>query len=436
MAAKTQRSSGTSARAASVATLSVYWDSVLVGHLTRTGGQELSFQYAETFLSLDHARQVSLSLPLQREILRSPRAGSWFANLLPEGEIRGHVARALGVSERNEFAILQGIGGECAGALQLLPAGAPTQCEGRLIPLPWDELEAKIASFPRPSLLALMVHEGGLRLSLAGAQDKLPVHYADGELALPSGDKASTHLLKISSGRFPDLVQNELYCMTLAREVGLPVPPTAMAPTRTPILLVERYDRIRQADGGVVRLHQEDFCQALGLPPELKYESEGGPSLIDMFAALGAGSGSPLPDKRALLQWVIFNFIIGNADAHAKNASFLIGRMNDPAAPRLAPFYDLVCTEAYDTLSRRLAQKIGGENRPKSVAPRHWERFARAIDVNPKYLRTVGLELCERIEQNAAPLAGRIGDHYAGAATLAKIVQVVGERTSRLRTEL
>ncbi|MBK6900762.1 MAG: type II toxin-antitoxin system HipA family toxin [bacterium] len=417
-------------------TLEVTWDGALVGRLVETGKQAVSFQYAQEYLSSARPRPISLSLPLQADAFDGDVAKAWFANLLPEGEIRGHVARRLGVSERNEFALLAGVGGDCAGALRILPEHAADAEAGKLIPLPWDELEATIAATPRPSLLALVMQDRELRLSLAGAQDKLPVHFADGRLSLPSGIRASTHLLKIASGGFPDLVQNELYCLTLARSAGLDVPDAQMAATATPILIVERYDRRTGADGSVQRLHQEDFCQALGLPPDMKYENEGGPSLAAMFEVLARGSRSPLPDKRELLKWVLFNYVIGNADAHAKNVSLLHGDRDDDRGPRLAPFYDLVCTEVYGGLARRQAQKIGGEYRTGSLGGRHWDRFAAAIDVNPKYLRTVAEELCERVEAAAAPPARTLGDNGAGGAMLERIADVVGKRIGKLRADL
>lgn len=418
-----------------MSSLNVYWDTELVGRLVEVGARDMSFQYSESYLASQHPRPISLSLPLQADAFEGLVPGSWFANLLPEGEIRGQVARKLGVSERNDFALLTGIGGDCAGALRLLPESAPDVAEGRLIPLPWDELEAKIASTPRPSLLALILQEGELRLSLAGAQDKLPVHLSSGRLALPSGHAASSHLLKISSGSFPDLVQNELFCLSLARKVGLNVPGAEMAATKTPILIIERYDRLVGPDGGISRLHQEDFCQALGIPPESKYENEGGPSLTRIFEALARGSQTPLPDKRDLLIWVLFNYMIGNADAHAKNISLLYGKSGNESRPRLAPFYDLVCTEVYDQLSRKQAQKIGGEYRGDYIAGRHWDRLAASIEVNPKYLRTLGLELCGNVEEAAPALSEEIGNTGSASRTLDRISQVIDKRTTRLRAE-
>ncbi len=408
--------------------LNVFWDTELIGRLSKSGGQDMSFQYASSYLASPQSQAISLSLPLQEGAFSGSVSQTWFANLLPEGEIRGNVAQKLGISQRNEFAMLKAIGGDCAGALRLLPESVSNVSEGKLIPLPWNELESKISSSPRPSLLALVLQDGEIRLSLAGAQDKLPVHIANGRLALPSGNAASTHLLKISNGNFPGLVQNELFCLTLARKVGLSVPNAEMAKTETSILLVERYDRYTDFDGVVHRLHQEDFCQALGSPPELKYENEGGPSLDVIFAALERGSQTPLPDKRELLKWVFFNFIIGNADAHAKNVSFLYGKKGEEIGPRLAPFYDLVCTEVYDQLAKKQAQKIGGENRPWYVARRHWERFASLIEVNPKYLRMVGLEMCDEVEEMA-------GDGK-GVEVLEQICEVIAKRVRWVRVQL
>ncbi len=418
-----------------MSTLDVFWDDQRIGHLDQVGGQAMTFRYAESYLASQHPQPISLSLPLQAEAFAAAVSRSWFANLLPEGEIRGHVARRLGVSERNEFALLAGIGGECAGALRLLPESMPVPTRDTSVPLPWAELEAKIASTPRPSLLALVLQDGELRLSLAGAQDKLPVRFSRRELALPGGNAASTHLVKVSSGGLPDLVQNELLCLTLAGKVGLAVPPAEMAPTRTPILLVERYDRRVRPDGSIGRLHQEDFCQALGVPPDTKYESEGGPSLVQLFEALSRGSRSPLPDKKSLLEWVLFNVLIGNADAHAKNISLLYGGFGERTRPRLAPFYDLVCTQVYAQLSTRHAQKIGGEYRFDRLADRHWERFATSVEVHPKYLRTIGLELCDKVERHVPALADDIGRAHSGAETLGKIVRVVESRIGRIQRE-
>lgn len=415
--------------------LAVYWEEIRVGGLDRAGRRDIVFQYDADFLASKRARAISLSLPLRAEPFDPDRSRAWFANLLPEGEVRGHVARKLGLSERNDFALLDALGGDCAGALRLVAEADGLPGDGGLRPLSWNELEERIAETPRPSLLALMMAGRELRLSLAGAQDKLPIHLADGALALPTGGRPSTHLLKISRGDYPDLVANELFCLTLARRAGLDVPTAESAPTPTPILVIERYDRQADAGGRTHRLHQEDLCQALGVPPETKYENEGGPSLAAMFRALERGSRTPLPDKRELLRWTLLNYLIGNADAHAKNVSLLYGRLDDDRAPRLAPFYDLVCTEAYEHLSTKRAQRIGGEYRAGYVQARHWERLADEIGVRPRYLAGLANDLGDRVEEHCEAVARHVEERLGAAATLARIAAIVHQRTGQLRAQ-
>lgn len=412
-------------------TMHVTMESTLIGTLVRSGGSGMVFAYDSRYLESPDSRAISLSLPLQPGTFPPETSRAWFANLLPEGDVRLQVARRLGVSERNEFALLAGIGGECAGALRLVPAGDPDLETDGLEPLPWERLETLLATEPRPALLALMLQDLELRLSLAGAQDKLPVHLEGDTLSLPRGRTASTHLLKAPSPSFPDLVQNEFFCMRLARAVGLEAAPVRIAPTSTPLLLVERYDRRIGPAGQVVRLHQEDVCQALGLPPETKYENEGGPSLAQVFDLLPRASARPLPDRRELLRWVLFNNLIGNADTHAKNLSLVMGTPAVEAPPRLAPFYDLVSTAAYEALSPRIAQKIGGEYRPRFIIRRHWDRFSEEIGVKPPYLHRLGCQLCETIRTAAPGLADEVAREHGGRETLEQILDVIRRRTDQ-----
>ncbi|GBH28811.1 HipA domain-containing protein [Sphingobium xenophagum] len=226
------------------------------------------------------------------------------------------------------------------------------------------------------------------RISLAGAQSKLPVLLIDDHIALPAPGQPTSHILKPPIARFEQTTENEYYCMTLAREIGLDVASVTMRRVRDqPFLLIERYDRTRDADGRLVRLHQEDFAQALGVPSQRKYASEGGPTFKDSFALLRQAATRPARDILKLADAAIFNLIIGNADAHAKNFSLLY----IDGAIRLAPLYDLLSTVAYRDLSPKLAMKIAKKATLEEIESRHWDQFAQDVNIGAPYRADAGL---------------------------------------------
>jgi serine/threonine-protein kinase HipA len=226
----------------------------------------------------------------------------------------------------------------------------------------------------------LLAGEEGVRLSLAGAQDKLPVYVEDDQVFLPIGTYPSSHILKTPIRDLIGTVENEAFCMAFAAHLGVSVPAARVRRGRDTLYLVERFDRQRDAHGRLARRHQEDFCQALGVPPDMKYEKEGGPSIKQCAQLIRQQSARPAADLKALLGWVIFNCLIGNADAHGKNLSLLLG----PEGATLAPFYDLLCTAVYPGLTERLAMRIGGEERPERVIHEHWAALAADLDIKSK----------------------------------------------------
>jgi serine/threonine-protein kinase HipA len=330
--------------------LLVYLHSDLVGELAQNAGGMMQFTYRPEWLARTDSIPLSRSLPLESVTFKGKQARPFFAGILPEEGPRRRIAEVLGISNQNDFAMLERIGGECAGAVSLLPENmAPPQLnEKQLRKLNGIELEKIISELPRRPLLA---GESGLRLSLAGAQDKIAVTVEGEKIALPLGNTPSTHIIKPEPDRFPGLAATEWLCMKLARAIGLNVPDTSLLQVGDkPCLLVQRYDRSLTPDGWVRRIHQEDFCQALGYPPEHKYQQEGGPLLRDCIALLREWSSIPALDIRTFLDGVIFNMLIGNADAHGKNYSLLY----QYGERRMAPFYDLVCTLAWPELSKLL----------------------------------------------------------------------------------
>jgi len=359
--------------------LDVLLNQRLVGQLEQDDSGSLWFRYVEDWLASPDAVPLSHSLPLRKEPFKRNECRPFFAGLLPEEQSRDVIAKVLGVSSRNDFAILERIGGECAGAVMLVPPGtALSSIAGSYRELTKPELAGLIAQLPQRPLLA---GQAGVRLSLAGAQGKLALAVdPNGVYRLPLDGAPSTHILKPESTRFEQLVENECFCMRLAELAGLDVAKVDIDDAEgRKFLLIERYDRIPAQEGFSERIHQEDFCQALGIPPELKYQQEGGPNLKQCFELVRMVSSVPGVDVLRLFNAVIFNFLIGNNDAHGKNFSFLY---RDGTA-RLAPLYDLVSTQAYPTLSADMAMKIGKERNPMALTAKHWGRLFEDAGLNP-----------------------------------------------------
>src|SRR6185437_5754570 len=290
-------------------TLDVYLFTNLVGHLVQDDGGQMVFDYAESWTKTPNACPLSHSLPLQPERFTRKECRGFFGGILPEESKREIIARNLGISARNDYAMLEQIGGECAGAVTFLPAGQQLpKRDYHYRKLDAKELAGILRELPKRPLLA---GEKGVRLSLAGAQDKVAVRFEGEEVSLPLGGAPSTHILKPAVERFSGVVSNEALCMTLAARMNLPA---AKVETRKvediEYLLVERYDRKHVTiDGlpGVERLHQEDFCQAQNIVSELKYQKEGGPSFKQCFTLLRDVSTAPVLDLANLLDAAIFN---------------------------------------------------------------------------------------------------------------------------------
>jgi len=407
--------------------LCVYLHNQLVGHLWLDHKNQFAFQYDTHYLSIADAMVLSLSLPLRKTPYTEDAAKAFFKNLLPEGDIRSLIAKIKQVSEHNDYKMLEAIGGECAGAVTILPDEMAPSAKAAYSALPVHELEETIATPHRP----ILVLKDELRLSLAGAQNKIPLYIEDEALFLTTGAAPSSHILKPQSIYFSDMVQNEHFCMLLAKVIGLPVPDSFIWKGKEQLAyIVERYDRKRLENGTIERIHQEDFCQVLGRMPEQKYENEGGPGLNECRRIIETYSSNPVLDKEAFVKWVIFNFLIGNADAHGKNLS-LIREKNGHI--RIAPFYDLISTCAYAELVNKMAMKIGMENRFKWVMERHWRRMADQLDIKFKYLRRVILHTVETLDSEMPRLAGTVAEQYNGKTTIGRICDVIAAHISQVR---
>lgn len=413
--------------------LMVWWGERLAGRLELNADGDLVFTYQEAWLADPACPPLSMSLPKQAETFGRRATRPFFAGLLPDEQVRDTVAKTLGVSRQNDFGLLLRLGGEVAGALSLYPEGERPAAPLGLAatdPLSDDGLAELIESLPRRPLLA---GEGRVRLSLAGAQPKVPVVLLNGRVAIPAEGQPSTHILKPAIDVYPATTENEAFAMRLAAATGLTtaaVDPRVAAGRR--FLLVERYDRLPQADGSIRRLHQEDICQALGVPPETKYASEGGPRFPDLFGLVRAATREPAGNLLRLLDAALFNLIIGNADAHAKNFSLLYA----PDGAQLAPLYDLMCTAAYPEVHANLAMKMGrratlGEFRPETL-----DLFAGEVGMGAAYVRRRARSLATAAARNAQPVADALAAPGLDSGAMRGFAELVTGRAVQLEAVL
>lgn len=413
--------------------LLVYYNNDFIGVLRSIKGIRYVFSYTEKWLSKENAVPISISLPLAPGEFDEERSMSFFSNLLPESKIREKLAKSLRISEKDSYALLEVIGGECAGAISILPGGTSFSEHGDYQEIPNDQLSDLLSSMSDQPLLA---GNEGIRLSLAGAQDKLPVYYTGKNFFLPRGNKASTHIIKTPiSDDYPHSVINEAFCMKLAKELGLPVPEvTVIRNEHESFYLIERYDRYPDSDGNIKRLHQEDFCQALAIPPEQKYQENGGPSLVDCFNLISEHSSNPAVDKLSLLKWVMFNVLIGNADSHAKNLSFLYNE----SEITLSPFYDLLCTKVYPNLNDAFSMKIGKKKDVRYLSVHDWKRLAESTDTKFSIFPEVGEELLNGLEEKINKVKIFIcksGDEEVFIESIRKIIDERSKNISNIKKE-
>lgn len=397
-----------------------------VGLLSQDEDGPQIFVYDPKWMASASAVPLSRQLPLRSEPFTGRPVRAYFSGILPEAETRSRIASILGVSAGNDLSLLERIGGECAGAVSIHaepPSSTPTGASG-IQPLDVDSLAKIVEELPLRPLMAGMQ---GVRLSLAGAQVKLPVFITgNGQMALPLGTTASTHILKPEPTRFPGLAANEAFCMALARQVGLDAAEAEfLVVGKTPCLVVRRYDRAVSASGEFVRIHQEDFCQALGIPPERKYQNEGGPSLRDCIGLLREWSTLPVLDIRNFLDAVIYSTLTGNADAHGKNFSFLYGANSR----RLSPLYDQVCTLAWPELSADLSMKVGSAWKLAEVSPEHFQQLAKETGLGWPLVRGRLTNLCERIIESTGKMKAT---EPAAEKVWRKLSELVCDRAKRM----
>lgn len=393
------------------APLNVFLNSRLVGTLRRESTGAIDFQYAKDWLAWDNTFAVSLSLPLREDRYIGAPVINVFDNLLPDSDaIRKRVAERVGAGGTDAYSLLTALGQDCVGALQFLPDGADPGKAGATDgnPVTDGDIAALINNLAAAPLG--MGEDEDFRISIAGAQEKTALLRKDKKWFKPTGTTATTHILKPQIGQLPngiDLsnsVENEYLCLKLLNALGVPTAHTEIADfgdRRT--LIVERFDRRWTNDGRLLRLPQEDMCQALSVPPTRKYQSDGGPGMREIIQLL-KGSDTAEQDIATFMRACILFWMLGATDGHAKNFSITLG----PGGRfRLTPLYDVLTAQPSLDAGQiqqkkfKLAMSVG-KNRHypvDTIMPRHFLQTAELAGVGTPLMRTIFEDLAASAEK-------------------------------------
>ncbi|MBB4409504.1 serine/threonine-protein kinase HipA [Agrobacterium tumefaciens] len=371
---------------------------------------------------------VSLTMPLRSGPVGAAKLLPWLANLLPETHL-AEIGQRLKVSPQDIVGLLGHIGRDTAGALSI---GEPRKAGVNLQPVPDEQaLERILNELPARPFLA---GERGVSMSLAGVQEKLPVFVdGDGHISVPVDGTPSTHILKPDTKRLAGSVENEAFCLSLARACGLDAAEATIGVAgQRRYLLVKRYDRFTDPQGEIRRLHQEDLCQLTGHFPSQKYERSSTGRGVTMKMMFDAVSDLVSPGERLkLLDAVIFNVLICNSDSHAKNYSILIGA---GGSAKMAPLYDLMCAAVYGQVDQSLPQGVSGRFRAPDLRRADWQALADDIGLSGAST----LKRVEELAQLVSVACDEVAPHIAGISsdptrTLERITHNVRKRCRQIQ---
>jgi len=406
----------------------VWYERFRVGTLTRATDGAIAFTYDSSWLQSENAFPVASALPLSKAKWQGDPVVAAFDNLLPdaEGELREKIATRVGAQGKDVFSLLSVLGRDCVGALQFLPVHEiPLDQDMQYRVISEEEMVADLRDLAAAPLA--LGEDVDFRISIAGAQEKTAYLSVGGQWAKPRGITPTSHIFKTPMGILPgpdqidlsDSVENELFCMTLAREIGLPAAHVEKITLPGQVVLsVERFDRVWLGET-LKRLPQEDICQSLGYSSALKYQKLGGPSIAQIMELLRE-SDTPIADRETFFQAQLFFFLIGASDGHAKNFSLRLGprgRFN------LAPLYDILSIAPVVRAGRlqrkryRLAMSVDGHYGIDEIVPRHFESEGRAAGL-PKGR---ALELLQDMSDRLGPALDRallaVGDQVPEAVS-------------------
>lgn len=405
--------------------LRVLLNNRLVGQLHKAATGAIEFRYDQSWLGWKHTLPVSLSLPLREDAFRGEAVTAVFDNLLPDSDaLRRRVAQKVGAAGTDAYSLLAAIGRDCVGALQFVADddhhdddrhGDGHAITGDAVD---DEAIEKLLKGLAQAPLGL-TRDDDFRISVAGAQEKTALLLNEGKWLKPHGTTPTTHIFKTQIGELPngiDLsnsVENEYYCLRLAAAFGLPVNHAEIATFgKTTALVIERFDRRWTKDGRLLRLPQEDCCQALSVPPTRKYQSDGGPNMMQLLGLLKGGD-TPAEDQATLLKAQIFFWLIGATDGHAKNFSIFLapgGRYH------LTPLYDVLTAQPsldsgqIQRKQMKLAMSVGTKNhyRISEVQGRHFVQTGEAAGVPKKLVQDSIEQVASATETAFAKIEGEL----------------------------
>ena len=393
----------------------------------------LSFAYSDAWRNDPNTYPLSLSMPLGSATHGHARIEAFLWGLLPDNDrVLQNWGKRFQVSPKNVFRLISHVGEDCAGAVQFV---SPERLETLIAEPAAREIQWLTEDDVAERLRTLRADHSAWRaasdtgqFSLAGAQPKTALLFERKRWGVPSGRIPTTHILKPPTGEWDGHAENEHFSLQLARSLGLIVPNSSVLRFQDEIaIVVERYDRTR-AENRWVRIHQEDMCQALGLHPTRKYESDGGPGVQRIVELLREQSSSPEEDVQSFVDAIAFNWLIAGTDAHAKNYSLLLGQ---DGVVRLAPLYDLASILPYpavDTSKVKLAMKIGGEYRLRNIGLRHWQKLASELRLDEATLIGRIKAMAQAMPDQAAAIQKQIEEAGLSHVTITRVCKRLAVR--------
>ena len=410
--------------------LNVFLNSRLVGVLNRETSGAINFTYHPDWLAWETPFPISLSLPLREDRYVGAPVINVFDNLLPDSDaIRRRVAERVNAAGTDAYSLLTALGHDCVGALQFLPEGVAPGPAGSIEGKPINEAEiAELITNLAASPLGVHEEDDEFRISIAGVQEKTALLRKDQRWFKPIGTTATTHIFKPQIGRLPngiDLsnsVENEHLCLMLLNALDVPSATTEMATfgdRRT--LIVERFDRRWTRDGRLLRLPQEDICQALSIPPSRKYQSDNGPNMRTILDLL-KGSDTPDEDISTFMRASIVFWLLGATDGHGKNFSVFL---NPSGRFQMTPLYDVLSAQPSVDANQvprkkfKLAMSVGKQNHyaVHDIMPRHFIQTAELAGVGEKLVGTIFDKLIETAPETIEKVIAGLPKDYPSQVT-------------------